>query len=215
MVLVGHVLARLTGFGLTLIPISPYTFQRSNYTPGTVNVTRWKGPTAHTATVTGPADAPSINLTGAQTVDEVVDILSGPTEPLWRIETSPYLVEWPEGFTIDSPPANDATSPFYLRGPEDALIYIQGPYPSDRIPPLNDTAAPGQQVTDHQHGPDFEVVELTYQHEGADWHQSHHLVPLNDALAVIVTTQSPATQAPQTRLAAKSMARSVITRPSN
>ncbi len=211
----GHVLARLTGFGLVLIPIWPYTFQRSSRTPGTVTVTRWEGQTAHTATVTGPADAPSINLTGAQAVDEVVDILPGPTEPLWRIETSLYLVEWPEGFTIDSPPANDATSPFYLRGPEDALIYIQGPYPPDQIPPLNETAAPGQQVIDHQHGPDFEVVELTYQHEGVDWHQTHHLVPLNDTLAVIVTTQSPATQAPQTRLAATSMGRSVITRPSN
>jgi hypothetical protein len=34
---------------------------------------------------------------------------------------------------------------------------------------LKDTAAPG----DRQHGPDFEVVELSYRHEGVDWRQSH------------------------------------------
>ena len=67
----GHVHARLTGFGMTLIPIWPYTFDRVAHRPDNVRVTRWEGETAHTAVVTGPADI------------ELTNYLQGPKAITW------------------------------------------------------------------------------------------------------------------------------------
>lgn len=209
----GHVFARLTGFGLTLVPIWPYNFRRSPHTPGTVSVTRWVGETAQTATVTGGGDSPAIALTGVEAVDQVVDVLEGPDERVWRIETSPYSVEWPEGFEIDSPPAGDNSSPFHLWGPNGSLIYPQGPLKRERIPSLTELAGPGQTIIARQNGPGFDAVDLAYEHEGADWRQSHHLVPFGADRVLIITAQSPAAHAALTRQAAEIVARSVTAPP--
>lgn len=208
----GHVFARLTGFGLTLVPIWPYNFKRSPHTPDSVTVTHWAGETAQTATVTGTGDVPAVVVTGVETADQVVDVLHGPDERVWRIETSPYSVKWPEGFEIESPPEGD-DSPFHLWGPDRSLIYPQGPLNRDRIPPLTELAGPGQTILAQQRLPAFDAVDLAYQHEGADWRQSHHLVPFSDDRVLIITAQAPADHAHLTRQAAEIVARSVTARP--
>ncbi|MFC0548893.1 hypothetical protein [Kutzneria chonburiensis] len=201
----GHVFARLTGFGMTLIPIWPYTFDRVEHRPGSVKVTRWAGDTAHTAVVTGPAD---VELTGAESPGEVVEVLTGPAGSVWRIETSPFTIDWPEGFSIDSPPADDNSSPFLLFGPAGSAIYLQGPYRRDRIPPLTQLAGPGQTLVDQQSAAAFDAVELEYEQGGNTWRQTHHLVDLGDE-RLVITAQTPATHGIQVRAAAELMARSV------
>jgi hypothetical protein len=210
---VGHVFARLTGFGLTLVPIWPYDFKRAAHAPDAVTVTHWAGETAQTATVTATAEAPAITLTGVDAVEQVVDVFEGPDERVWRIETSPYSVEWPEGFEIGSPPEGDNSSPFHLWGPDRSLIYPQGPLNRDRIPALTELAGPGQTILDQQSGSCFDTVDLAYRHEGVDWRQSHHLVPFGESRVLIVTAQSPATHARLTRQAAEAVARSVTAPP--
>ncbi|GAA2074191.1 hypothetical protein [Actinomadura alba] len=209
----GHIFARLTGFGLTLVPIWPYNFRRSPRTPDSVAVTHWAGEAAQTVTVTGAGEGPAVVLTGVERVDQVVDVLEGPDERVWRIETSPYSVKWPEGFEIDSPPAGDNSSPFLLWGPDRSLIYPQGPWNRDRIPPLTELAGPGQTILSQERGPDFDTVDLAYRHEGGDWRQSHHLVPFGDDRVLVITAQAPATHAELTRQAAETVARSVRVRP--
>lgn len=210
---VGHVFARLTGFGLTLVPLWPYSFGRSAHVPDTVIVTHWAGETAQTATVTATAQGPAVALTGAEAVEQVVDVLVGPDRRVWRIETSPYSVEWPEGFEIGSPPAGDESSPFHLWGPDGSLIYPQGPLNRDRIPPLTELAAPGQTILGRRSAPGVEVVDLVYRHEGSDWCQSHHLVHLGDERVLVITAQSPATHAELTRQAAQTVTQSVAPGP--
>ncbi|MET9515821.1 hypothetical protein [Streptomyces sp. NPDC002994] len=196
---------------MTLTPIWPYTFERVADAPSSVRVTKWEAQVARTALISAAVGTSSIALTNVEHADEVVDVLPGPLEPGWRIETSPYSVVWPEGFTIDSPPAGD-NSPFHLWGPDDALIYIQGPMSPERIPAPAQFTGPGQRLIDHRQDPAFEVVELAYQHDEAEWRQSHHLVVLNETLSLVVTAQCRATQAAHVRLAAESMARSVMSR---
>ncbi|MCF2527838.1 hypothetical protein [Yinghuangia soli] len=208
----GHVFARLTGFGMTLIPVWPYTFERTVDAPGTVSVTRWEGQAARTAIVAGSAEKPSVQLANTQTADEVVEVLAGPAEQVWRIETTPFSVEWPEGFAIDSPPAGDNSTPFMLFGPAGSTIYLQGPLSRDQIPSPARLAAPGQALVDHRTEGAFEAVELAYQHDGAAWQQSHHLVALTESHVLVITAQSPATHAAQVRAAADLMARSVVVR---
>lgn len=202
----GHVFARLTGFGMTLTPIWPYTFTRVEHRPGTVSVTRWEGDTAHTAVITGPSD---IELTNAASPDEVVEVAAGPVEPGWRIETSPFSLDWPDGFTIESAPADDNSSPFLLFGPAGSVIYLQGPYALDRIPPLAQLAGPGQTLVDQRTEAAFDVVELAYELDGDAWRQCHHLVNLDDEYRLVITAQTPATHGAEVRAAAELMARSL------
>ena len=200
----GHVLARLTGFGMTLVPVWPYNLRRSAPASDDVVVTRGAGAAAHSVTVRVGRNMPA----GDRDVDQVVDVLDGPAERVWRIETSLYSVEWPEDFEIGSPPEGD-TPPFLLWGPDEAMIYIQGPITNGRVPPLPELAGPGQTIVDHRSDPRSEVVALAYRHDGAEWSQSHHLMPFGADHTLVVTAQSPLAHAALTRRAAETVARTV------
>jgi hypothetical protein len=84
---------------------------------------------------------------------------------------------------------------------------------SGQIPPLTELAGTGQTILDQQSSPWFDAIDLAYQHEGADWRQSHHLVPIGDDRVLIITAQSPAAHARRTRQAAETVARSMAARP--
>ncbi|GGT80208.1 MULTISPECIES: hypothetical protein [Streptomyces] len=210
----GHVLARLAGFGMTLTPRRPYSFERASDTPPAVRVTTGEGETARIACVTAVTGPPRVELTNARDVDDVVDVQPGPAEPHWRIETSAYALAWPAGFTVESPPADDF-SPFLLWGPDDALLHVQGPVDRERIPPPPQLAGPGQRLVDHRADPAFEAVELAYRHEGDEWRQWHHLVALDEKQALVVTSQCPARHAELVRSAAETVARSLTTSPAH
>jgi hypothetical protein len=194
---VHHVYARLSGYGLRLVPVWPYSFVRAGDGTDDVVVTRWDGNTAHTVTVS--AVGPN------ETVEGIAEVLDGPVEKEWRIETTPYSVLWPKGFEIHCQPAGDST-PFYLHGPGGALIYPQGPLAPERVPA--DLAAPGQQVVERRSEPGLGVVELAYEHDGAAWWQAHHLVSMGTQV-VVITGQAPATHAGEARQAAELVARTV------
>jgi hypothetical protein len=198
---VSHVLARLAGHGVTLVPWWPYGFERSPGTPGVVTVIHGAGEATRTA---------AVDVTDARTVEHVVEVLPGPGEKVWRIETSQYSVIWPDAFVIESPPTGDST-PFYLWGPDESLIYPQGPLARDRIPPLVELAGPGQTMVSQQRDPGLESVHLAYRHEGESWRQSHHLVPFGGGRALVITAL--AAHADLTWQAAQAVARSVTARP--
>lgn len=198
----GHVLARLAGHGVTLVPWWPYGFERSPDTPDVVTVIQGAGESTRTATV---------DVTDARTVEQVVDVLPGPEERVWRIETSQYSVIWPDAFAIESAPTGDST-PFYLWGPDECLIYPQGPLDRGRIPPLVELAGPGQTMLSEQHDPELSSVDLAYRHEGESWRQSHHLVPFGAGRALVITAQAPAAHAGLIWASAQAVARSVTAR---
>ncbi|MFI6978512.1 hypothetical protein ACIBSV_07915 [Embleya sp. NPDC050154] len=207
----GHVLVRLTGFDVTLVPYWPYTFERASAAgEGAVRVTKWEGSVPLSALVTPSAGTPDIALNNARSTDEVVDVLPGPAHRNWRIETSPYSVAWPEGFTIE--PSDQGAMPFFLLGPHDAAIYIQGPSSHEHMPPLTEFVGPGQTIVDHRRARGCEVVEVAYHHEGVDWRQTHRLVALSPTMSLVVTAQSPATQAREVSLAGERVALSVTPR---
>ncbi|MFI0349498.1 hypothetical protein [Actinomadura sp. 9N407] len=199
-------MARLSGFGLTLVPVWPYGFQRVEGRPDAVTVSHFGKDPARAVTVS--ADQKSFVLKDAESPEEVVDVLEGPDERVWRIETGPFTVRWPERFEISSQPAGDST-PFYLHGAKGALIYPQGPLHPAEVPA--DFTAPGQTVVHKESGSSVETIELTYRHDGAEWFQSHHLVPLGRRV-LIITAQCPAADAATTLRAVETVARSVTVR---
>jgi hypothetical protein len=202
---VGHVFARVSGYGLTLVPIWPYRFERTPAArPGSVTVTHWGDGAVRTATVHGQA----VDLSGADSVDQVVDIAAGPAERTWRVETSLYSVAWPEGFRIESPP-EAGPSMFDLHGPDGALLYVQGPFADDRLPMPDQLVAPGQAVVAKRRVQDVEAVELAYAHENVEWRQGYWFVPLGQGRSLVVTAQAPAAHAEETMRAGDLVAGSV------
>jgi len=108
----------------------------------------------------------------------------------WRVETYPLSVVWPEGFAVDSvdqlpPPA------FHLVGPDEARIWVQGPLPAERVPPLDRMEGPGQtteRITRRAGGP---LVELRYVHDGGQWRMFHCVVERDPRWTCVVTAQTP------------------------
>src|SRR5262249_48620391 len=117
---------------------------------------------------------------------QVADLTGGPDEPAWYLTTTAFEVPWPEGFTIASSPTPEQPPGFDLFAPGDSLLYIQGPFFADRVPPAEQLAAPGQTVVQTGVSGVVTWVWLAYAHDGAEWHQIHHRTPFDDV--VLMTT---------------------------
>ncbi|WP_238011195.1 hypothetical protein KZZ52_22130 [Dactylosporangium sp. AC04546] len=180
-----HVFARLAGYGLVLMPHWPYTFERHPVSEGGVQVTRWTDDTPSRALV-----VPSEPETA--TTSHAVDVEPGPDHPAWLVETSRFGLWWPAGFTVDSPQDRSDRTPFYLHGPEGALIFPQGPVPAVALADPDVLVAEGQTVADRRTDSDgTTVVELTYDHEGAAWWQTHVALRYGEDRILLLTGQSP------------------------
>src|SRR3569833_4172440 len=166
---VAHVLARLTGFGLVLVPHWPFAFERAPGGPEAVRVTRW--------TSSGPRH---VVLEPGRSTDggDVVDVADGLARAGWFVETSIYRVGWPAGSTLESPrDAGDGT-PFYLHGPGQATMFPQGPVPAARLAGPDALVGPDQTVLARRDiGDGVGVVELGYRREGDRWWQGRWAMP--------------------------------------
>ncbi|GAA4606287.1 hypothetical protein GCM10023107_75670 [Actinoplanes octamycinicus] len=188
----------MNGFGLTLMPNWPYSFERDHVGSHCVRVTRW--------TSSGPVQVvidPSHRLVDAS---DVVDAADGLDVPYWLIETSLFRVRWPAGFTVDSPrDAGDGT-PFYLQGPGRAAIFPQGPVANARLADSDALVAPDQTVL-AQRVSDGGIasIELSYSHDGESWWQAHWKVPFGADNLVVITAQSLLIASEQTREAAEAV----------
>jgi hypothetical protein len=138
---------------------------------------------------------------GTASLEAVLDLQVGPSHAHWRIEIAVFSTRWPDGFIVVSEPKPPG---FYLRGPNEGLIYLQGPFPRERLPALTAMAAPGQTIRGH--GEDW--VELSYEHDGVAWVQRHRLVDF-EGNALVVTSQSPESGAEITDVAAEQVASSL------
>jgi hypothetical protein len=190
----GHVLARLNGYGVQLVPYWPYRFVRPPASdPAVVRVVRVTPDGDRTAEVTAR---------DPRSVDGVVDVTTEPSPDGWRIETSVFSVPWPDGFDVHSPIDESDRKDFYLVRGDDAAIFPQGPVRTERLPAQNGWAAEGQRIVSRSAVDDIEVVELAYNLEGDSWWQSHWIVPWRPDRALIFTAQAPNLAVEPTRRAA-------------
>jgi hypothetical protein len=170
----GHVMARLAGYGVVLVPYWPYTFARSDAAPDAVLVTNWRedGPATALVDPADPHSAPGI-----------VDVGPGPDHPFWAIETSNFDVAWPYHFDIES-----TMPPYCLVGEHDASISVQGPV---HITDPDVLIAAGQTVVARRtmRG-DVRVIEVAYEHDGEQWWQGLYLLPRKGGRVLVFTAQS-------------------------
>lgn len=201
-----HVLARLAGHGRVLLPLAPFRFDRVPGRPLAVSATHSSESGTRSAVVDLASDPPGVALgEGTAELSRVLDLLPGPDIDSWRIETSVHVCPWPEGFALVSPPAGDPV-PFYLVGPGDAAVFVQGPFPATRVPPPGGMAAPGQTLLRQGLDGRGPWAELGYDHEGEQWRQWHRVVAWGGDHVLVVTSQSPLVHADAASVAAAEVA---------
>ncbi|MEV4637786.1 hypothetical protein AB0J80_10570 [Actinoplanes sp. NPDC049548] len=201
----GHVLARLSGFGLVLLPHWPYSFEREREGSDAVRVTRW--------TPSGPVQAV---VEPGQRVDptDAMDVEPGSDLPYWQIETSVFCARWPADFTLESPRDTGDRTPFYLQGPGEATIFPQGPVPKARLASPDALVAPYQTVVARRTDDNgVTVVELTYEHDDKLWWQAHWVLPFRGDQLVVLTAQSLESSSERARKAAETVVASFQSAP--
>ena len=115
---------------------------------------------------------------------DVLDVVGGPAGNRWWLDASVYRVPLPAGWTAVSA---EGSCVFDLLGPDGSLIFVQTPA---RLTAVPDMRAPGQVMASTGADAQSEWVDLQYVHDGADWHQRHHVRRLN-GVNIVVTAQAP------------------------
>ena len=206
-----HVFVRLSGYELTILPFAPFHFRRAPDNDHVLILTH------HSATGTKQAylileDAGyQVELApDTSSLQEVVDLMPGRRTRDWMIETTVFSMCWPRGFDLLSSPDPRTPPGFDLIGPNDTLIYIQGPFNPARLPGVEQMGAPGQQLIQTGVIDAHPWVEFDYEHEGSIWLQRHYLVHLDPTTALVVTMQAPKAHAPSSITAADDIATTLV-----
>lgn len=197
-----HVFAWVAGFGWTLMPYAPFRFERVSGNPKSVRVEH-TGPSGSKQVVVSVSEKGAQVHSGSSpsqaTIGDVVELIEGAAFPHWehaaahdhwRIESSVLSVGWPEGFAIRS--VADAPPAFELAGPDNALIWVQGPAPMSALPTFDQMVGPGQTIVRTFESTGGAMLELQYVHDGSIWHMFHCVVDRYAGAFCVVTGQTPA-----------------------
>ena len=144
-----HVFARLSGHGLTLIPLNPYRFERTGGgAADPVRLTHWLPDGERAVTVTPRPmprpGAPQVACApGTASLDEVGGLQEGPWLDHWRIETALFTLAWPAGLSVVSAKDDSRPPAFELHAEQGAFMFFQGPFSEQKLPPLQRMAGLG------------------------------------------------------------------------
>ena len=196
-----HVLARVSGFGWTVVPHYPFRFQRVGGDERALHVER-RGSTPTAATLYFEATPPRVELgLGARSIDDVCDLTPSDVRGDFKVETTVFTIGWPAEFDLVSTDPG-GPSVFDFASDDGGLLYVQGPLARARVPKLEAMCAPGQRVVDRGTHATGEWVELAYEHDGRAHWQRHTTVAWGHDEFLIVTAQSPAERISSVRAAA-------------
>ena len=176
-----HVMVRLVGYRASVTPYAPFHIRRAN--PDTPNLIV-RGASSREVILDFSDGIP-------RSVIRVADVAPHAAQGEWHLETSVFLAPWPQGFAVVS--TEDAASPagFDLVGPENAVIYIQGPYAAQRLSNLEALATAGERIFSSGSFENRRWIRLRYEHNGEPWEHAYFAVPVNRSYVALVTAQSP------------------------
>jgi hypothetical protein len=199
-----HVFARISGYHLTILPLAPFEYRQSADDDFLLFLSHTTSSTTKQAMLRVDDHGYHVELAPTTaSFDEVAELRSSTYAGAWLIETTVFAVCWPGDFAFVSPADAASPSVFDLVGPDNALIYVQGPFVAARLPALTDMAAPGQAITATGTTNERHWVELAYEHEAMTWLQRHYVIPFIGNRALVVTMQTPQQQASRTISAAE------------
>jgi hypothetical protein len=210
----GHVFIRISGFGWTLLPVTPCRFEQLSASGPALRALHCDKGRTHRAVLHFGAGEPYIQLApGTASLKEVAEISPGPAVESWRIETSLFSHAWPKSFTVES--LGNIDPPLYhFDGPEEALIEVQGPFTADKLALMGNFSAPGQEVVRQGKTAGHTWYELAYEHDSRPWRQRQYVVAARpDGAFVVVSAQAPKSQAAPLAAAADEIASSFLVAP--
>lgn len=183
---------RVVGYGLSLAPAPDTVFRYvRNSTPFGVVISADPGdpklPLKQVQVMLSDGD-PQVALgEGVGKAEEVVQVAEGPKTTHWTIETPAFRTVWPVGFNLRYPIASKTR--FDLVGPENALIFVQGPILNQELPAS--MAVEGQtEVAKGKTAAGHDWVELAYEIQGSPWRQRHYWHRLGQKNCFLVSAQS-------------------------
>ena len=176
-----HVLARLQGFGVIVLPKAPYRIERIEGEPDT-RLRIFHGEQS------GVVDVREVVRGEERT--ELADISEGDPRQSWRIETGVVTHDWPHGFALSSDP--DELSPYVLFGPDDAMIWIAGPVDRARTTPIEKLVAEEQTVRAVAQAGDNERLDVDYVIDDEPWWQRRYVLAWGEGRALVLTAQARA-----------------------
>jgi len=180
-----HAFARLNGYGLAVVPRSPYRINREELGSDSIRVEHGD----RLAKIHIPRDGSEPELEGDVAIIDVEDV---EPQPGWVMETTPFSIPWPEGFTLQSGPPGGGPPGFDFFAGDGRLIYPQGPFAAGKVE-LEKLVEPGSTLTLRGTVGAADFVECAYQAEGRPWKLRHYLLRRQSTAEVLVlTAQAPA-----------------------
>ena len=176
-----HTLARLAGFGVIVTPRAPFRLDRVDgaATPSVLRIGGDGG-----GRVVDPRA-----LLDAPDPEAPVDVFPGDAaEADWWIETGFVRCRWPAGFGLASDP--EERCPFLLLGPEETMVWLEGPFPREKATPIEKLVAPGQTLRAVAEADDAARVDIDYEHDGEPWWQRRYAIAVDTDKVLLATGQA-------------------------
>ena len=175
----GHIYVAASGFGVRVIPkAAPYRFKID---PGSA----WLLVDAHVLDGWRSGSCNPLDGHCPEAMADVADVVAGPAWREWWLETGPYRLPLPVGWTSHSSGSLDPV-PFDLVSGSGAMIYVQT---SPSLARASDLVAPGQQLERTWEDAEGEWLDVSYEHDGSTWVQRHCLRRWSK-LAAVITGQT-------------------------
>jgi hypothetical protein len=202
---------RVAGFRVALVPHSPFVISR-----GAEGVLVSHGLKHANIRVVGDSLRYFVSG-GAQSLRDVVVAADTDYTGPFRLETSEFICDWPEGYGLGSP---DRDGPFLFdllpeAAPEEpgagSLVFMAGPYTQELCPSIDALLGQGQvEVAREASSADgeHEALEVEYAHRGAT-HRQRHTRFVHGEHVFVLTAQGPAQGFEVARDAATGMAQSL------
>ena len=192
-----HVYARVSGFGWTLLPLTPFRMEQAPGPPRRILAGQFVAAGPRQVKLTFGNGPPQVEL-GANTA--CWTCRRGRTSTTGASRRAFSLPAGPAALPCNRRPGRPAST-----GGSSLYVYVQGPVQRSRLTALGAMAAPGQAVV--RTGDSW--VELEYVHEEWPFRQTHRVVDFGADRVCVVTAQSPEAGAAQANAAAQEVADSL------
>ena len=199
----GHIYARIAGFGLALMPEPGTRLVHGRAERNALTVF----PAGGAAPIAIDPDELSERLSEQPTlVGPGLEAVALPGEPVWQIQTSPFSCPWPRSTELLIPDPPGQPSFFDLIMDDDTVLWVQGPFPSSRLPAIpSGFLADGRRLEEHAQVDGHTVVEVSYDLNETAWVHRYVVVNWTEHLVLVVTMQAPRSTADPARAAMRTV----------
>ena len=180
----GHAFTRVSGYGVALLPECGASLSATAI-PTSIRI-RVPGEPESTISI----ESARRELSGQASIFNAgIELTAGADTPSWQLETSVFTCDWPSGLELVIP-EEAPNPPFYLLGPDQMSIWINGPLSRDKTPTAEKFRALGHTIRKASRTGEIGWIEVSYPHDGQSWMQRYYVVPWKRQEVLVVVMQA-------------------------